>query len=132
MDGCTSLSTVHESIGSLSKLRFLSLRDCTNLVVLPNSGSTMSSLETLDLSGCSKLTTLPLQRTSYFSHPASSCFGTEQSSYQPHYLSSLIFIDVSFCKLLQVPDAIGELQHLERLNLQGNRFDSLPSSINKL
>lgn len=116
MDGCTSLSTVHESVGALAKLRFLSLRDCTNLVGLPSSINSMTSLVTLDLCGCLKFTALPLEWT------------LGQSS----YLKSLIFLDVSFCNLSKVPDAIGALQSLERLNLQGNNFDSLPSSIGRL
>ncbi|WJX73521.1 hypothetical protein P8452_57290 [Trifolium repens] len=95
MDGCTSLLTVHKSIGALSKRRFLSLRDCSNLVELPTSISTMSFLETLDLSGCFKLTTLPMQWTSC-SHPASSSSRAARSSYQSRYLQFLIFIDVSF------------------------------------
>jgi len=122
IDGCTSLFKVHESIEALSKLRFLSLRDCTNLVGQPNSVNTMSSLEILDLSGCFKLTTLPLENIS---------FGESLGKgYSAKF--RLIFIDLSFCKLEQVPDAIGGLCWLERLNLQGNNFDSLPSSINNL
>ncbi|WJX73732.1 hypothetical protein P8452_57481 [Trifolium repens] len=49
-----------------------------------------------------------------------------------YYLSSLIFLDLSFCNLSTVPDAIGELMHLERLNLEGNNFVSLPPSIGRL
>ncbi|PNX66901.1 putative TIR-NBS-LRR resistance protein, partial [Trifolium pratense] len=49
-----------------------------------------------------------------------------------YYLNSLIFLDLSFCNLSTVPDAIGELRHLERLNLEGNNFVSLPPSTGKL
>lgn len=115
MDGCTSLSTVHESIGALAKLRFLSLRDCIILVEIPNNINNMTSLVTLDLCGCLKLATLPLRWTL-----SSSC------------LNSLVVLDVSFCNLYDLPDAIGELRCLERLSLQGNSFDVLPSSVPKL
>jgi len=109
MDGCTSLTTVHESIGAIVKLRFLSLRDCIILAGIPNSINTITSLVTLDLHGCLKLTTLPLGQNLSSSH-----------------MESLIFLDVSFCNLNKVPDAIGELRCLERLCLQGNNFDVLP------
>ena len=36
-------------------------------------------------------------------------------------------IDLSFCNLLQIPDAIGNLVCLERLNLRGNNFSTLPN-----
>ncbi|PNX78998.1 disease resistance protein (TIR-NBS-LRR class) [Trifolium pratense] len=115
MDQCTSLYTIHKSIGDLTKLRFLSLRGCTNLAKLPDSFNDMTFLMTLDLSGCSKFTNLPL----------GSIFGSQTQQ-------SLIFIDLSFCNISQVPDAIGELRGLERLNLQGNNFTGLPSTIQRL
>nr|WIL59966.1 nodulation protein [Melilotus officinalis] len=103
MDGCTSLCKVHESIAARLKLRFWSLRDCTNLE------------------------TLPLQRAS---GPSSSLYLLFPRRFQP--LSSLVSLDVSFCNLLEVHYAIGDIWCLERLNLQGNKFDSLPRSICKL
>jgi Leucine-rich repeat (LRR) protein len=114
MDQCASLSTIHESIGALAELRFLSLRYCINLVEIPGLNN-MTSLTTLDLYGCSKLTSLPLI---VFNHSSR--------------LESLIFLDVSFCNISEVPDAIGELRCLERLNLQGNNMTTLPSSIERL
>ena len=111
MDGCTSLSTVHESIGAIAKLRFLSLRDCIILAGIPNSINTITSLVTLDLRGCLKLTTLPLGQNLSSSH-----------------MESLIFLDVSFCNLYHLPYAIGELRCLERLSLQGNKFYILPDT----
>ncbi|WJX73533.1 hypothetical protein P8452_57301 [Trifolium repens] len=115
MDGCICLSTVHESIGVLAKLRFLSLRDCIVLAGMPNSINTMTSLVTLDLYGCLKLTTLPLGQ-----------------KFSPPYMESLIFLDASFCNLHRLPDVIGELRCLERLSLQGNNFTSLPPNFSKL
>ncbi|KAK7324667.1 hypothetical protein VNO77_28409 [Canavalia gladiata] len=88
-DGCTGLSSVHPSIGTLTKLKFLSLIDCTKLAYLPLIPATFSS----------------------------------------SHLKFLISMDLSFCNLLEVPAAIGQLECLERLNLQGNKFASLPSTI---
>ncbi|XP_014522062.1 disease resistance protein TAO1 [Vigna radiata var. radiata] len=111
-DECTSLSSVHESIGVLAKLKFLSLRDCTSLVSIPSNYKMMKSLQTLDFSGCFQLTDLSLGKSFIF--------------------LSMISLDIGFCNLLEVPDAIGGLLRLERLNLQGNNIVSIPHSITQL
>ncbi|XP_058779830.1 disease resistance protein LAZ5-like [Vicia villosa] len=108
MDECTTLSKVHESIGDLTKLKFLSLRNCPNLVEMPDSINKMTSLVTQDFCGCSSLTILPLKWTRY------------------DHLRSLTFLDLSFCNLHELPNTITALKMLERLNLQGNKFRSLP------
>jgi len=113
-DGCTSLSSVHESIGVLAKLTFLSLRDCTSLASIPSNNNIMKSLQTLDFSGCFQLTDLSLR------------FFISLS------MTSLILLDIGFCNLLEVPNAIGDLLCLERLNLQGNNFVAIPPSISRL
>jgi Leucine-rich repeat (LRR) protein len=107
MDRCTSLSTIHESVGALANLKFLSLRDCTNLDEMLINFNIMRSLPTLDLHGCSKLIGLSLRQISTSS------------------MQSLTFLDLSFCNISQVPNAIGKLWCLERLNLQGNNFTEL-------
>ncbi|MED6170779.1 hypothetical protein PIB30_034355 [Stylosanthes scabra] len=45
---------------------------------------------------------------------------------------ALTFLDLGFCNLWEVPDDIGTLRGLERLNLQRNPFYSLPDTIGKL
>ncbi|XP_029125871.1 TMV resistance protein N isoform X2 [Cajanus cajan] len=44
----------------------------------------------------------------------------------------LRYLDLSFCNLLQIPDGIGTLQSLETLNLGGNKFVRLPTTIKEL
>ncbi|KAL2559603.1 transmembrane receptor [Forsythia ovata] len=56
---CTSLKTVHKSIGSLDTLRHLNLRECSSLVEFPSDVSGLKLLEVLILSGCSQLKNLP-------------------------------------------------------------------------
>ena len=41
-------------------------------------------------------------------------------------------LDLSFCNALQIPDAIGSLHGLERLNLGGNNFVRLPCCMKEL
>lgn len=44
----------------------------------------------------------------------------------------LFVLDLSFCNLLQIPDAIGNLHSLVKLNLGGNKFVILPNTIKQL
>jgi Leucine-rich repeat (LRR) protein len=39
----------------------------------------------------------------------------------------MVELDISFCGLRKIPDAIGCLRWLERLDLGGNNFVTLPS-----
>ena len=82
MDYCTSLSTIHESIGVLSNFTVLSLRGCIELVSIPIDINSLVSLQTLYL--CGFLTDL-LPRQASSSH-----------------LKSLILLDLSFCSLQEV------------------------------
>ncbi|XP_061353227.1 disease resistance protein RUN1-like [Gastrolobium bilobum] len=113
IDQCSSLSAVHESIGTRTKLRFLSCRDCTSLVSIPSKVYTIESLKTLDCRGCLILREFPRGWFFYFSV----------------FFPALILLDLGFCNLSEVPEGIGELKCLERLNLEGNNFVSLPSTI---
>ena len=47
-------------------------------------------------------------------------------------LSSLTYMNLSYCNLQAVPDVIGCLSSLTNLNLKGNNFDSLPEDIIRL
>ncbi|XVF78429.1 hypothetical protein PTKIN_Ptkin14bG0132000 [Pterospermum kingtungense] len=59
LDG-TSIQGLPSSIGHLSSLVLLNLKDCSNLVSLPSSIDGCKFLKSLDLSGCSKVETLPV------------------------------------------------------------------------
>ncbi|XP_016169825.1 TMV resistance protein N isoform X2 [Arachis ipaensis] len=113
---CTNLTTVHESIGALAMLKFLSLRSCRNIVDIPNEVNNMISLQTLDLREC-KLLMSPLG----------------QISMSSSYLGCLISLDLGSCNLIEtIPDSIGDLSCLERLNLEGTVLRRLPGTIKKL
>jgi hypothetical protein len=95
----------------------------------------MPNLVTIDLCGCLKLENLPLLANTPMSQEnidiitISENFDISISSYDMNFL---IFLDLSFCNLSTVPDAIRYLWRLERLNLEGNNFVSLPSSMSTL
>jgi hypothetical protein len=162
LEGCIKLMQIDPSIGILRRLSDLNLKNCTNLVSIPNNIFGLSSLEYLNLSGCQKLLNnklLKRQRqienleildrkestTQYqskaltvlkpffwfwetFQKQDSVCLLLPSSS----HLSCLQYLDLSFCNLVEVPNAIGWLHCLESLNLGGNNFVTLPSSIKEL
>jgi len=135
------------SIGLLSKLVYLNLDCCYNLVSIPNDIFGLSSLEDLNMRGCFKvfnnsrhLTKLGISEThfrstsSVFKHfilaRYLSFLAPTTHTYLLPSLRSLYCLrslDISFCHLSQVPDTIECLRSLERLNLGGNDFVTLPS-----
>ncbi|MED6188944.1 hypothetical protein PIB30_090826 [Stylosanthes scabra] len=158
--GCVKLVHLDASIGSLEKLRYLNLENCKNLVSIPNSIFHLNSLRNLSLSGCWKLLKYQLlekprqseqmsRGQSVQRHMTSSICKTLTRPL--HFLSSrrhpnlvglvvaslsrfpaLVVLNISFCSLLQIPDAIGQLCCLEDLNIGGNLFDTLPDCIKEL
>ncbi|RDY06493.1 Calcium/calmodulin-regulated receptor-like kinase 1, partial [Mucuna pruriens] len=142
LEGCRQLGEINQSIGLLRKLTFLNLKDCKSLVSLPNSILGLNSLEYLNLSGCSKLqllgeardgeapirshTTLSVIKWWLYSraHKDSVRFLWPSSYSFP--LPCMRELDLSFCNLVQIPDAIGNLSCLEILKLRGNKFVKLP------
>ncbi|KAL1299267.1 hypothetical protein AAHE18_18G096800 [Arachis hypogaea] len=129
LEQCTSLVYMHNSIWALEKLRSLSLRDNINLKGGPNGMACMTSLHTLDFQGCSNLSELRLVISR---HETVRHYSTLREAIHSQVLEALTFLDLGFCNLSKVPEDIGELKGLERLNLQGNRFTSLPYTIGRL
>ncbi|RYR69852.1 hypothetical protein Ahy_A03g016392 isoform C [Arachis hypogaea] len=160
LEGCDKLVHLDASIGSLEKLRFMNLENCKNLVSIPNSIFHLNSLDDLNLSGCWKLFKYQLLENprqseqlnsgqSVQSHMTSSICKTLTRPL--HFLSSrrrsnsvgslvpslsrfpvLTSLDISFCNLVQIPEAIGQLHCLEYLNIGGNNIVALPHCIKEL
>jgi len=134
LEGCIKLLRLDPSIGLLRKIVSLNLKNCENLVSIPNNIFGLSSLKDLNMSGCSKVFNNPwdfntsesallfLRNSPFPTHTAQTNWLTSIIS-----LSCLVKLDISFCGLNQLPDAIGCLHWLEELNLGGNKFVTLPS-----
>ncbi|XP_061368862.1 disease resistance protein RUN1-like isoform X2 [Gastrolobium bilobum] len=101
-----NLLQIPDSIGGLHCLVHLNLGG-NKFVTLPCSIKELSKLKFLNLEHCKQLKYLP-------------------------ELPCLVNLDLSFCNLVQIPDAIWGLHCLERLKLGGNNFVTLPSSIKQL
>ncbi|KOM50316.1 hypothetical protein LR48_Vigan08g114300 [Vigna angularis] len=138
LEGCIRLRKLSPSIGLLSKLTILNLKNCQNLVSLPNSIVGLNSLEYLSVYGCSNLFNELLGEPSNTEH-LKKLFSVEgpihfhsRESVSCLLPSSLTLpclreLDLRFCNLVEIPDAIGKLRCLEKLNLKGNNFVTLPN-----
>ncbi|OMO88500.1 Disease resistance protein [Corchorus olitorius] len=106
LEGCTSLTKVHQSIGNLERLVFLNFAKCNSLRELPDNICNLTSLETLNLNGCSKLSSLP-------GHLCK--------------LKALRDLFADGSAITELPTSIGHLKNLENLSLAGLK-EPLPST----
>jgi len=139
LKNCTKLVSIPNKIFDLSSLKELNLSGCPKLLnnqLLEGQRQT-EHLEMLD----NKESTTQYQLTSFIykvlnPHFGFSIFHKEDSVGLSlpllSRLSCLQHLDLSFCNLLQIPDAIGWLHCLEVLKLGGNNFVTLPFNIKEL
>ncbi|KAB2059431.1 hypothetical protein ES319_A11G302300v1 [Gossypium barbadense] len=139
------------SIGNLSSLVLLNLKDCRNLVDLPGSIDWCKILKSFNLSGCYKVEYLPenlqqkefleeldLSETSMTKPPpfifqfknlkVLSFNGSKGSSSNLSSLKELNLRDRNLCEG-DIPSDISRLSCLEVLDLGGNNFISIPSYV---
>jgi len=139
LNNCKKLVLDLNIIFGISSLRRLFLSSCSKLLnskMLMDPSATQH-LEKVDkntniiqspTSSVYKLLMLPFQ---FFSLPKpEDSLGLLLSS--SSCIPCLISLDISFCNLLQIPDEIGNLRSLVKLNLGGNKFVTLPSTIKQL
>ncbi|WCJ30635.1 Disease resistance protein (TIR-NBS-LRR class) family [Euphorbia peplus] len=106
---CISLEVVHDTIGLLNHLVFLSFQDCKKLECLPGSIGGLVMLEKLNMSGCLKLENVP---------DSIGC------------LTHLVLLNFQNCEnLKRIPGSIGNLKSLKELNMSGcSKLEDLPES----
>nr|XP_023927286.1 disease resistance-like protein DSC1 [Quercus suber] len=155
LNGCKNLSSLPNTICSLMSLKTLNLCDCSRLVKLPENLGNLEGLEELNVSGTAiglslsftglkNLKKLSIGGCAFpLSKPSKKLlnFHLFQRSPDPmgmltrtlSSLSSLTDLNLSYCNLQTVSDAIGCcLSSLNHLNLRGNKFDCLPKNIIRL
>ncbi|XP_031270047.1 LOW QUALITY PROTEIN: disease resistance protein RPP2B-like [Pistacia vera] len=128
-----AIEELPSSIGSLSNLQTLSLRNCSRLKSLPDGICKLKSLKYLSLSGCSNIKTIPkisckmeqlhLDETAIKELPS-----------LIEYLSSLVTLSIKNCSSLEnLPDEICNLKSLKHLYISGcSKLDRLPEDIGNL
>ncbi|KAM3337823.1 hypothetical protein P3S68_032148 [Capsicum galapagoense] len=150
----TGIRELPSSIGNLRGLEFLSLKGCEDLVYLPNSLRNLTNLQRLILRGCKKfpenindmqqLETLEARETAIpqpAPPPSIAKLGKLKELMLSHeqfqHSSSFVLHQVSsdLCNLNilgGLPEDLGSLQSLVRLDVSGSYISCLPKSIHKL
>ncbi|XP_063949885.1 disease resistance protein RPV1 isoform X2 [Daucus carota subsp. sativus] len=112
LEGCKSLKEVHKSIGSLVWLVSLNLKDCVNVRSLPDTICDLGALEVLCIEKCTGLKALPRELGK---------------------INSLKELNASRTSFPKLPDSIGDLSKLVKLELWRNfnekKLESLPNTI---
>lgn len=107
----SAIEEVPSSIGCLNNLEELHLSKYTRLKRLPTGICKLKSLLNLYLDGCRSLVSLPPLLSG---------------------LSTLVWLDLSDCAVMEIPQDIDCLSSLKSLDLSQNNLDTLPASIKQL
>ncbi|KAJ4723236.1 Disease resistance protein (TIR-NBS-LRR class) family [Melia azedarach] len=128
----TAIKELPSSIENVEGLEYLNLTNCSQIHSLPENLQKLKSLSvilgeksaitqvTYFIRDSNKITSLQFSGCSGFVLPPLSGFSS---------LKELIIDD---CEVKEIPQDIGCLSSLEYLNLEGNNFESLPTSIKQL
>ncbi|MFA6159230.1 MAG: leucine-rich repeat domain-containing protein [Candidatus Paceibacterota bacterium] len=130
--GCLLTGPVPSSIGQLSSLQHLDLRD-HQLTSLPPEIGCLSSLQYLDL-GNNALTGLPLEMAMLSSLQSLDLARNQLKSLPPEMcrLSSLRGLYLNNNELSSLPSDVGQISSLRWLDLYGNQLTSLTPEIGQL
>ncbi|XP_049931897.1 disease resistance protein RPV1-like isoform X2 [Nymphaea colorata] len=156
---CAALTTIDESIGKLKNLTHLSIPGCMLLKELPDSICQLSSLEVLNIDGCYKFSSLPerlgelgslkmldLTNTSIEKVPDSigqlinlcvllmgECERLSRLPDSICRLSSLEMLGLNGCtKLCSIPEGLGDMESLKKIDLSETCIEVIPDSIGRL
>ncbi|XP_050276918.1 disease resistance protein RPV1-like [Quercus robur] len=133
--GCKKLTKIHESLGNMSTLLHLNLRECSKLIKFPTDISGLQNLEILVLSDCSKLKELPMNIGSMKSLKELLVDNTAIAKLPESIfrLTKLEKIDLNHCQLLRrLPNCIGKLSSLKELSLNNSAIEEIPDSVGSL
>ncbi|GJX77547.1 NB-ARC domains-containing protein [Tanacetum coccineum] len=123
LEGCVNLVTFHPSIGMLKRLVVLNLTGCLKVNQLPEALGQIKSLRELHADRTA-ITEVPSFVSSLINLESLSFGG--QRRIQPRWWTS---ITAPFGLLIQVPESIGGLSCLKKLNLEGNNILEVRESI---
>ncbi|MBQ9259673.1 MAG: hypothetical protein IJ187_07475 [Neisseriaceae bacterium] len=131
---CPNITTLPEQIGQLANLSELRVLYCERLTHLPNSVCQLLNLKKLQLSDCHQFGELPeqmgqLQQLEVLERH--SCLYMQSIPKQIWQLKNLTELTLTAVNAV-LPDDIGQLRKLQKLNLSGSQFKNLPDNIGKL
>ena len=132
LSGCSKLDELPENLGNLEGLEELDVSG-TAIKGLPESINLLRKIRVLSFHGCEGLS--PESLNKLLSYPLMPRRSIDPTGMLVHTLSSLCFLtelDLSYCNLQTIPDVIGYLSSLLKLDLKGNNFAFLPESMIRL
>ncbi|XP_062027383.1 TMV resistance protein N-like [Rosa rugosa] len=133
LQDCTRLVEIHPSIGFLTKLISLNMRNCKSIESIPPF-TTLESLQKLRLSFCSGLKKFPEIEGNMKSLLKLHLDGTSIEELSPSIerLTGLALLNLTDCKnLLHLPHTIGCVTSLKSLFLTGcSKIDEIPENLN--
>ncbi|XP_044475280.1 disease resistance protein RPV1-like [Mangifera indica] len=133
----TAIKELSSSIGKVSSLIRLSLKNCSSLESLPNTICKLNSLKYICISGCSKLERLPddLGKLESLEGIEASGITVKVLPSVMTALSALRFLrrlELNYCSITELPNNIDNLSLLVDLELEGNNFETIPTNIMNL
>ena len=132
----TSIKDSTSSIKHLKNLTLLTLRDCKNLVCLPNTIWCLKLGNSLNLAGCTKIEKLPENLGNVEGLEKLDLSGTTIKELPPSIerLTNLTKLTLSNCKnLVCLPNTIWGLKLGNSLDLSGcSKFDNLPENLGNI
>jgi len=135
ISGCSRLCRLPDGLKEIKCLEELHAND-TAIEELPSSIFYLDNLKVLSFAGCKG----PLTKSMNLFHPFNRIVGSQQASTGFRFptslwnLPSLSSINLSYCNLSEesIPDYFRNLSSLKSLDLTGNNFVNIPSTISKL
>ncbi|KAI5559099.1 hypothetical protein BDE02_17G087000 [Populus trichocarpa] len=135
LEGCTSLSEVHPSLGRHKKLQYVNLVNCRSIRILP-SNLEMESLKFFTLDGCSKLEKFPdiVGNMNQLTVLHLDETGITKLSSSIHHLIGLEVLSMNNCRNLEIiPSSIGCLKSLKKLDLSDcSELQNIPQNLGKV
>ncbi|XP_057984815.1 disease resistance protein RUN1-like [Hevea brasiliensis] len=142
LKGCKSLARLPNSVCDLKSLKFLNLHGCSKLEKLPERLGDMTSLEKLYAGGISTSQGPSTKLWDFFLPSRLLPWKNQNPNPNPlvtilpslSVLRLLRSLDLSYCNLVEgvLPSDLSCFPSLRTLNLSGNDFVSIPSSISRL
>ncbi|PKI49232.1 hypothetical protein CRG98_030381 [Punica granatum] len=134
LDDCYALAVVHHSVGYLTTLESLSLKNCCSLERLPEELGSLTSLTELVVDG-TLIQEIPASTGMACLKTLSAkwCKSLTRIPESIECLKKLQRLLLNHCRSLRdIPSSIGELQSLEELNLSHTSVWHLPYSVGNL
>jgi len=137
LDGFGGITTLPKTLGGLSALHTLHMRECSELLELPPAIGKLQLLSTLNMTYCKELKQLPVQigdLSALTSLDLAFCRALERLPVEISKLAQLQNLKLQQCSAIaELPVQLGQCKELRKLSLYGcSALTSIPESIGSL